>query len=98
MMKAQFNAFCPFEIGDKVRDTAGRVHEITDIAAIHYVRTGKVEFRYELDHSGTFVYIARADSKPRGESPYHKAMIMHIADESSALPPEFREFIARRFG
>lgn len=98
MKYAEINAFCPFEIGDKVRDTTGRVHEITDIAATHYVRTGKVDFCYELDHSGAFVYIARADSKPRGESPYHKAMVMYVGDESSALPPEFREFIAKRFG
>ena len=40
MITAQFNAYCPLEIGDKIRDTAGEVHTITDIACVHYVRTG----------------------------------------------------------
>lgn len=57
MVTAQFNAFCPFEIGDKVQDITGRFRTITDIACIHYVRTGKVEFRFELDHSGRYVRI-----------------------------------------
>ncbi len=54
MRKSQFNAFCPVEIGDKLRDTQGRVHTITDIACVHYVRAGKVEFRFELDRSGVY--------------------------------------------
>lgn len=57
MVKAQFNAFCPLEIGDEIKDTAGRVHTITDIACIHYVRAGKVEFRFELDGTGYYAPI-----------------------------------------
>lgn len=54
MNLTKFNAFCPVEIGDQLRDTKGRVHTITDIACVHYVRAGKVEFRFELDHSGAY--------------------------------------------
>lgn len=64
MITAQFNAFCPFEIGDRIRDTTGRVHEITDIACVHYVRTGKVEFRFELDHSGKYAPIEVQEAPP----------------------------------
>ena len=64
MIQAQFNAFCPFEIGDKIRNTAGEVHTITDIACIHYVRTGKVEFRIELDCSGRYAPIEVKDEPP----------------------------------
>jgi len=42
MQLTQFNAYCPFEVGDRIRDTAGRVHTITDIACVHYVRGGNV--------------------------------------------------------
>lgn len=62
MITAQFNAYCPLEIGDKIRDTAGEVHTITDIACVHYVRTGKVEFRFELDRSGQYAPIEVKDA------------------------------------
>jgi hypothetical protein len=64
MIEARFNAFCTFEIGDRIRDTASRVHEITDIACVHYVRTGKVEFRFELDRSGTYAPIEIQNAPP----------------------------------
>lgn len=64
MVKAQFNAFCPFEIGDKIRDTTGGIYEITDIACVHYVRTGKVEFRFELNHSGKYAPIEVQNAPP----------------------------------
>lgn len=32
-------------------------HTITDIATIHYVKTGNVKFAYELDNSGKYVEI-----------------------------------------
>lgn len=64
MVTEQFNAYCPFEIGDKIKDTAREVHTITDIACIHYVRTGKVEFRLELDHSGQYAPIEVKDAPP----------------------------------
>ena len=62
MIKAQFSAFCPLEIGDKIRDTTGKLHTITDIACVHYVRTGKVEFRFELDRSGQYAPIEGKDA------------------------------------
>ena len=31
------------------------VHTITDIACTHYLKTGMVVFKYELDHSGNYV-------------------------------------------
>jgi len=55
MQFAAFNARCPFEIGDKVQDRrAGLIHTITDIACIHYLKTGRIEFRYELDGNGQY--------------------------------------------
>lgn len=65
MVTAQFNAFCPLEIGDEIRDTTGGVHTVTDIACIHYVRTGKVEFRFELDGTGYYAPIEIQDAPPR---------------------------------
>jgi len=64
MKLAQFNAYCPFEIGDKIRDITGRVHEITDIACVHYVHNGMVEFRFELDKSGKYAPIEVQDAPP----------------------------------
>lgn len=58
MKTAAFNAVCPVEIGDKVRDgNTGRVRTITDIACTHYLKAGKVEFYYELDNSGQYITI-----------------------------------------
>jgi hypothetical protein len=42
----EFNASCKYEVGDRVNGST-----ITDIAAIHYVVSGRVEFRYLLDDS-----------------------------------------------
>ena len=64
MVQAQFRAFCPFQIGDELRDTSGKVHTITDIACVHYVRAGKVEFRFELDRSGQYAPIDIQDAPP----------------------------------
>lgn len=50
MVYAQFKATCPFEIGDKIVDENGKERTITDIACIHYLRTGEVEFMYGLDN------------------------------------------------
>lgn len=57
MKERHFTAVCSAEIGDKFRDTNGASHTITDIAAVHYVSSGKVEFLFELDSSGNFVQI-----------------------------------------
>ena len=52
---AAFNARCPIELGDKIRDEAGREHTITDIVALHSMKEMKVRFVYELDNSGKLV-------------------------------------------
>jgi hypothetical protein len=51
MQFSAFNAFCPFEIGDKVKNLNGKILAITDIAVVHYVRLKKVDFMYEFDNS-----------------------------------------------
>lgn len=55
MKFATFNARCPFELGDKIRDEAGQEHTITDIVALHSMKEMKVRFVYELDNSGKLV-------------------------------------------
>lgn len=55
---AAFRTVSPFEIGDKVQNSeTGKVHTITDIACIHYCKSGKVEFRYQLDELPEYVPI-----------------------------------------
>ena len=46
MKFAAFNARCPFELGDKIWDEAGREHTITDIVALHSMKTMTVRFVY----------------------------------------------------
>lgn len=71
MKTAQFNAYCPYEIGDKIKvlhveplnpvrafAVHEEVHTITDIMCVHYLRGGNVEFRLELDNSGVYRPIA----------------------------------------
>ena len=63
MQYATFNAQCPFEIGDKIRDEkCGDSFTITDIACTHFVKTNRVEFRYELNNSGRYVGIVVPDN------------------------------------
>lgn len=57
MQKAGFVAVCPFEIGD-VLVFGSRVEKITDILAIHSLKTGKVNFRYEFNGSGEYKEVA----------------------------------------
>jgi hypothetical protein len=54
MQLSAFNAFCPFELGDKVRDISGAEHTITDIASIHSLKKQTVEFVYEFDNCGQY--------------------------------------------
>ena len=62
MQMAAFNAVCPYEIGDKinaVKAVNGQmfsvgVSTITDIACTHYIKSGKIVFTYELNHSGQY--------------------------------------------
>lgn len=147
MQLTKFNAYCPFEIGDKIKkrrwvslaeaecfklDPAAvveEVHTITDIVCEHSVKYGTVTFLYELDDSGTLVHIVAPSAKeqagtpaaqsgttepfppptsgpirrkqpqdqPRNEHDGKRVEIL-ICDESSQLPPEFKEFIKKRFG
>lgn len=72
MKMAAFNAVCPYEIGDKVKVlkqvqvtplAKGYVIEIatiTDIACTHYIKAGKIEFKYELDNSGEYIPLIAA--------------------------------------
>jgi hypothetical protein len=54
MQFSAFNAICPFEIGDKVKNLDDKILTITDIAVVHYVRQKKVDFMYEFDNSGKY--------------------------------------------
>jgi hypothetical protein len=54
MQFAAFNAYCPFEIGDKIKDNRGRILTITDIASVHSLKKQTVEFIYEFDNSGKY--------------------------------------------
>lgn len=58
MKFATFNARCPFEVGDKFRDKGGKGHTITDIVAMHHMKTMTVNFVYELDNNGKLVGLA----------------------------------------
>jgi len=49
MQFATFNATCDVELGDEVRFASTIVTKITDIRCIHYIKSGKVEFEFELD-------------------------------------------------
>lgn len=45
MKMTTFNATCPFEIGDKIRDAVtGAQRTITDIACVHYIKAGRIDF------------------------------------------------------
>lgn len=63
MKMVEFNATCPYEIGDKinaVKEINGQmfsagVATITDIACVHYIKSGKIVFVYELDNCGKYV-------------------------------------------
>lgn len=60
MKMTTFNATCPFEIGDKIRDAVtGAQRTITDIACVHYIKAGRIDFLFELDNSGRFVILIK---------------------------------------
>ncbi|KLU66339.1 hypothetical protein DEAC_c17380 [Desulfosporosinus acididurans] len=63
MQLAAFKAVCDIELGDKVRFASTIIAEVIDIRTLHYLRSGKVEFEFELSHMpgywfkrGDFVY------------------------------------------
>jgi hypothetical protein len=57
MKFAAYQAFCKFEVGDRVQNTEGKVMLITDIACVQYLRDNRVEFRFEFDNNGKYVLI-----------------------------------------
>lgn len=67
MKFAAFNARCPFELGDKIRDEAGQEHTITDIVALHSMKEMKVRFVYELDNSGKLVNLMAGPQREAGK-------------------------------
>ena len=73
-------------------------HTITDIVCVHSVKNGTVTFLYELDNSGKLVHIAATPRPEQREAATQSGGVMLIAgDESGPLPPEFVDFIKRRF-
>ena len=101
MKYAEFKAVCPYEIGDKIKviqEEREEVHTITDIVCMHYLKTGAVQFLFELDNSGKLVHIAATPRPEQREAATQSGGVMLIAgDESGPLPPEFVDFIKRRF-
>ena len=64
MKISAFNANCPFEIGDRVCLTAQGeaklpIRTITDIVCAHYVKSGAIEFGYELDNNQQYVRLEK---------------------------------------
>lgn len=53
MQKAGFVAVSRFEIGDRIM-CGERAAVITDILAVHSVKTGQVHFLYEFGNSGKY--------------------------------------------
>lgn len=51
MQKAAFVARCPFEIGDRIQ-CGEKLAVITDILAVHSMKTGQVKFLFEFNNSG----------------------------------------------
>lgn len=49
MQFASFNAVCDVEIGDRVRFDSEIITSITNIRAIYYLKSGKVEFEFETE-------------------------------------------------
>ena len=49
MQFTAFNAVCDVELGDKVRFANTIITEIADIRTVSYLKSGKVEFEFELE-------------------------------------------------
>lgn len=99
MKTAQFNTYCPYEIGDKIKvlhveplnpvrafAVHEEVHTITDIMCVHYLRGGNVEFRLELDNSGVYRPIA---DMPAAEN--HGQIIQRTATEQNQPTEEAKK-------
>jgi hypothetical protein len=56
MQIEKFYAECPFEIGDKIREIeTNEIKEITDIACIHYIKSKKIKFVYQLNNEKKYI-------------------------------------------
>ena len=55
MQEARFVAISPFEIGDKI-NVDGVVKTITDIACVHFVKDGVVNWYYQLNDEQEYLY------------------------------------------
>jgi hypothetical protein len=59
-----FNAQCPFEIGDKVLvEGENKYATITDICCLHFIKTGRIEFRYEFNESGNYCLLKKKEAE-----------------------------------
>lgn len=63
MQLAEFNAVCPFEIGDVVAVQGKGQATITDIACTHFVKSGKILFRYEFNNSGKYFTVEKLETE-----------------------------------
>lgn len=66
MKIAQFQARCPYEVGDKIIFADHTLAVITDIMITYSCREKKAEFRYELNDSGEYVRFAFRAGADRG--------------------------------
>ena len=61
MKVSSFTAKSKYEVGDIIATPDGKAMRITDICAMHYVKTGKIIFTYELNNSGRYVLLKELD-------------------------------------
>lgn len=51
MQAHYFQAYCPFEIGDRVAvKPFGNIETIRDIRTVQYLRSGTVEFEFQMEN------------------------------------------------
>jgi hypothetical protein len=58
MDKEYFSAVCPLQIGDVIH-IESQYTLITDILLLHYRKSGKSEFKYELNNNGKYVILKK---------------------------------------
>lgn len=80
MKFAAFNARCPYELGDRITGTDGQGHTITDIVALHSMKTMTVRFVYELDGSGKLVALIPEQQDGRERESLYRLSALRIRD------------------
>ncbi len=55
MRSTFFEAYSPYELGDKVKGADRKEHTITDILILHSEKYKSYRFAYELDDSGVVI-------------------------------------------